>query len=170
MLKWVDKTPESVNADITRLFTTLRFPLHCFRGRTSSESSNSPTIGFGNPNKMPENNYGFGFSAYDGFWPSFSKEEAKSIGVQAKIIKELVEFITQSAGESKGLSIIEILRESAGTVDQSHIEDDQFVVGSETQLLLREKILLIVWFLKSSWSVNQSMRENLSTNYDLHLC
>ena len=75
------------------------------------------------------------FSAYDGFWPSFSKEEAKSIGVQAKIIKELVEFITQSAGESKGLSIIEILRESAGTVDQSHIEDDQFVVGSETQLL-----------------------------------
>ena len=141
MMKWVDKTPESVNADITRLFTTLRSRCIASEVELPSESSNSPTIGFGNPNKMPENNYGFGFSAYDGFWPSFSKEEAKSIGVQAKIIKELVEFITQSAGESKGLSIIEILRESAGTVDQSHIEDDQLVVGSETQLLLREKNL-----------------------------
>ena len=61
MMKWVDKTPESVNADITRLFTTLSSRCIASEVELPSESSNSPTIGFGNPNKMPENNYGFGF-------------------------------------------------------------------------------------------------------------
>ncbi len=139
MSKWSKRSPESVNADITRLFTSLRSRCLSAEIELPVSGSKSPTIGFGDTNKKPENNYGFGFSAYDGFWPSFSEEEAKILGVQAKIVKEMVEFITQSTIESQKLSIVEILREVAGKIDLTHIENDQLTMGAEQQLLLREK-------------------------------
>ena len=120
--KWTDKTPESVNADITRLFTTLRSRCAAAEVGLPAGASKSPTIGFGENNAKPKNNYGFGFSSYDGFWPSFTSEEAKILGIQAKIVKELVEFITQSSTDSQSLSIVEILREPAGKIDTNHIE------------------------------------------------
>ena len=139
MSKWSKKSAESVNADITRLFTSLRSRCLSAEIELPVSSSKSPTIGFGDTSKKPENNYGFGFSAYDGFWPSFSEEEAKILGVQAKIVKEMVEFITQSTIESQKLSIVQILREAAGKIDLTHIENDQLTMGVEQQLLLREK-------------------------------
>ena len=85
------------------------------------------------------NNFGFGFSSYDGFWPSFNPEEANIIGVQAKIIKEIVEILTQSVTESESLSLVEILREYAGEVDLKYIKNDQLNLSTEQQLLLRTK-------------------------------
>lgn len=139
MSKWSKKSAESVNADITRLFTSLRSRCLSAEIELPVSSSKSPTIGFGDTSKKPENNYGFGFSAYDGFWPSFSEEEAKILGVQAKIVKEMVEFITQSTIESQKLTIVQILREAAGKIDLTHIENDQLTIGVEQQLLLREE-------------------------------
>lgn len=139
MSKWSRKSAESVNADITRLFTSLRSRCLSAEIELPVSSSKSPTIGFGDANKRPENNYGFGFSAYDGFWPSFSEEEAKTLGVQAKIVKEMVEFITQSTIESQKLTIVQILREAAGKIDLTHIENDELTIGVEKQLLLREE-------------------------------
>ena len=137
MVKWKNKTAESVNADITRMFSSLRARCRAKDIELPSAVNKAPTIGFGSTNKKPENNYGFGFSAYDGFWPSFSQEEAKIIGVQAKIIKEIVEILTQSVTDKKKLKLIKILRESAGSVDIKHIKNDQLNLGSERHLLLQ---------------------------------
>ena len=138
LTKWSEKTAEAVNADITRLFTTLRSRCKSAKIDLPSNVSKAPKIGFGAINKKPENNYGFSFTSYDGFWPSFSKDEAKKLGVQAKIVKELVEFITLSSIESQKLSIIEIQREYAGSVDQKYIENDQLNIGSDKTFLLRD--------------------------------
>lgn len=138
LLKWSEKSPESVNADITRLFTTLRSRCQSAKIELPSNTSKTPTIGFGDTNKRPANNYGFGFSSYDGFWPSFTREEAKTIGVQAKIIKELVEYLTQSVTETQNLTLVEILREPAGAIDLKHVGDSRIVLGPEKILLLRD--------------------------------
>ena len=136
MAKWKPKTPESVNADITRLFTLLRNRCNAKKIGLPVVSTKSPTIGFGSPNKKIENNFGFGFSSYDGFWPSFTNEEAKILGVQAKIIKEIIELISQSTADFHNLAIEEILRESAGQIDTKHIGKDLLVLGAEEHLLL----------------------------------
>lgn len=138
MLKWSEKSPESVNADITRMFTSLRS--RCLAAQVSLpvDSSSTPSIGFGDSNSKPKITFGFGFKAYDGFWPSFSKEEAKIIGIQSKIVKELVEYITQSAIESRPMSIVEILRESAGKIDSTHIGKDEIKLGTQESMLLRQ--------------------------------
>ena len=40
--------------------------------------------------------FGFGFTSYDGFWPSFDKKEANTIYIQSKIIKEIVQYYLSS--------------------------------------------------------------------------
>ena len=137
MVKWKDSSAESVNADITRLFSSLRARCRSKEIELPSTANKSPTIGFGSANRKPENNYGFGFSSYDGFWPSFTREEAKILGVQAKIIKEIVEILSQSVSDFSDLTLIEILRESAGEVDRKHIKEDLLSLGAQRKLLLR---------------------------------
>ena len=139
MVRWKDSSAESVNADITRLFSSLRARCRSKQIELPSTASKSPTIGFGASGRKPENNYGFGFSSYDGFWPSFSQEEARVLGVQAKIIKEIVEMLSQSVSESFKLILVEILRESAGEIDRKHIKEDQLNLGVQQKLLLRSK-------------------------------
>jgi len=139
MVRWKDSSAESVNADITRLFSSLRARCRSKQIELPSTASKSPTIGFGASGRKPENNYGFGFSSYDGFWPSFSQEEARVLGVQAKIIKEIVEMLSQSVSESFKLILVEILRESAGEIDRKHIKEDQLNLGEQQKLLLRSK-------------------------------
>jgi hypothetical protein len=139
MIKWKNKAAESVNADITRLFSSLRARCRAKEIELPSAANKTPAINFGSTSNKPENNFGFGFSSYDGFWPSFNPEEANIIGVQAKIIKEIVEILTQSVTESESLSLVEILREYAGEVDLKYIKNDQLILGTEQQLLLRTK-------------------------------
>jgi len=150
MLKWKEKSPEAVNADITRMFTSLRSRCLSAEVGLPVESSSAPSIGFGESNAKPKVTFGFGFRAYDGFWPSFSKEEAKTLGIQSKIIKELVEYITQSAIESRPMSIVQILREPAGIIDRTHIGKDEIKLGKQESMLLREdlKIESLVFHIK----------------------
>ena len=107
MMKWVDKTPESVNADITRLFTTLRFPLHCFRGRTSLRKFKSPTIGFGNPNKMPENNYGLDFLPTMAFGLVSAKKRPKVLAFKLKLLKN---WWNSSLNPQENLKVFQLLK------------------------------------------------------------
>jgi hypothetical protein len=98
--------------------------------------SNSIT-NFGDPTTVDEEKYGFGLSSYDGFWPSFSKQEAKLLGVQSKIIATMVEYLANSSDEKYAITLVQIQRESAGSVDSNHIGDDELSSQNYESNLIR---------------------------------
>ena len=70
---WSRKSSAGINADITRLFTTLRNL--CSSNNISVESDSQNNINSFTPvPKEKSKKYGFGLSSYDGFWPSFLKK------------------------------------------------------------------------------------------------
>ena len=111
-----------VNAEINRLLSSV------------SRSCSSKKVKLGHSSMLSLNpfpdttentkGFGFGFSAYDGFWPSFTKSEANTILVQFKIIKELIEYLLNSYDDGEILNLISIKRESAGKTDSIHIGND----------------------------------------------
>ena len=128
-INWKKKTPESINADLTRMYTNLRDL--CSVTMWFSLNKIIPKLfGFGNPQEDNNEKYGFGFSTYDGFWPSFTVKEAKDIGIQSKIISNLVEYVADSSDENYGIQLIRILRESVGNEDAKHIAGDSLNISN----------------------------------------
>ena len=84
--------------------------------------------------------FGFGFTSYDGFWPSFDKREANTIYIQSKIIKEVVQYYLSSF-DSESTNLISVKRESAGRTDSLHILDDIFHPNSELTTLRSSKLI-----------------------------
>ena len=84
--------------------------------------------------------FGFGFTSYDGFWPSFDKREANTIYIQSKIIKEVVQYYLSSF-DSESTNLISVKRESAGSTDSLHILDDIFYPKSESTTLRSSKLI-----------------------------
>ena len=137
-INWKKKTPESINADLTRMYTNLRDL--CRRNNVVfAKQNNTQTFGFGNPQEDNNEKYGFGFSTYDGFWPSFTVKEAKDIGIQSKIISNLVEYVADSSDENYGIQLIRILRESVGNEDAKHIAGDSLNISNLERKLVRFK-------------------------------
>ena len=127
------QSSSSVNTEINKLLSYLR---RNFENRNIKLGR--PTKGeffndFSNPS--PPKKYGFGFSMYDGFWPSFDKKEANTILLQAKIIKELCEFLIGSFAPNESFRILSIKREPAGTEDLKHIQENQYSSGSNARML-----------------------------------
>ena len=91
------------------------------------------------PDQVVES-FGFGFKSYDGFWPSFDKEEANTIYIQSKIVKEIVQYYLSSF-DSESTNLISIKRESAGSTDSLHIQDDLFYPKSELSSLRSSNLL-----------------------------
>lgn len=119
-----DKSSESINADLTRLYSSLRELCKSNNIRFTQTVSNNNISNFGEPSTVEEVKYGFGLSSYDGFWPSFSKQEAKLLGAQSKIISMMIEYLANSSDEKYGITLVQINRESAGSEDSNHIGDD----------------------------------------------
>ena len=120
---WKKKSPEAINADLTRLYSNLREV--CKTQNIHFEQDETNNINpFGNNNQNESKKYGFGLSSYDGFWPSFSKDEAKLLGIQSKIITSLIEFLSESSNSEHKINLIKISRESVGSEDSQHIADD----------------------------------------------
>lgn len=136
-LNFNDKSSESINADLTRLYSSLRDLCSSnniiFKQATLSNSITN----FGDPTTVDEEKYGFGLSSYDGFWPSFSKQEAKLLGVQSKIIATMVEYLANSSDEKYAITLVQIQRESAGSVDSNHIGDDELSSQNYESNLIR---------------------------------
>ncbi|MDC3282553.1 hypothetical protein OAU80_00605 [Opitutales bacterium] len=84
--------------------------------------------------------FGFGFTSYDGFWPSFDKREANTIYIQSKIIKEFVQYYLSSF-DSESTNLISIKRESAGSTDSLHIQDDIFYPKSDSSSLRSSNLI-----------------------------
>jgi hypothetical protein len=132
---WKNKSPESINADLTRLYTQLRETCKKNNIDLGEEESNSLNP-FGENNEN-ENKYGFGLSSYDGFWPSFSRDEAKLLGIQSKIVGTLIEYLSEAASAEHRITLIQILREPVGKEDSQHITSDKLIYSSLPQKLVR---------------------------------
>ena len=85
-LGWKKRSPEAVNAEITKLFTNLRNQCNNAQLSLPSEEG-SLDSGFLNTTETVAETYGFGLSSYDGFWPNFNDEESMKLDIQGKIIK-----------------------------------------------------------------------------------
>jgi len=146
---WKIKSPESINADITRLYSNLNDT--CKSNNVDFEQTGNSAVNiFGNSNETPEKKYGFGLSSYDGFWPSFSKEEAQLLGIQSKIIASMVEFLAESSDSKHKITLMEILRESVGKEDSQHIASDILPVMQTRNKLIRfdERIKSFAFLIK----------------------
>ena len=140
---WKIKSPESINADITRLYSNLNDTCKSNNVHLEQSTNNAVNI-FGNTKDVSEKKYGFGLSSYDGFWPSFSKEEAQLLGIQSKIIASMVEFLAESSDSKHKITLLEILRESVGKEDSQHIASDILPV-----MLTRNKLIRFNGGIKS---------------------
>jgi len=133
---WKKKSPESINADITRLYSNLREICKTNNIYFQQDEANNINI-FGTKNESEGKQYGFGLSSYDGYWPNFSKEEAQLLGIQSKIITSLIDFLTESSSSDHKILLIHILRESAGKEDSQHIGSDLLSIQNIRNKLVR---------------------------------
>ena len=137
--KWANKSAESVNASITRLFSRLR--KKCKNSfislpQASNETPNSNLFQSSNFNKS-DDLFGFAFSSYDGFWPSFSAEEARKLGVQSEIINELIDHLSMCTDANHTIEIVSIKREIVGQIDKDNIGEDVLDLTDIEPLLFR---------------------------------
>lgn len=138
-LEWKKRSPEAINAEITKLFTNLRN--QCKNAQLFLPAAeNAVDSTFSNESEGISETYGFGLSAYDGFWPNFDEEESKKLDIQGKIIKELVGFLCNSTDDTYPLSLLEIKREAVGPTDKKHIGADRIILDGKTNFLLRSKL------------------------------
>lgn len=133
---WKNKSPESINADLTRLYSRLRSM--CKKNNIDcNQNESTGSNPFGVANQAEEKKYGFGLSSYDGFWPSFSKNEAKLLGIQSKIISTLIEYLTESSNGEHRINLLTVSREPVGEEDSQHIAGDQLTSPNFTDKLVR---------------------------------
>lgn len=131
---YLTHTPQSasgVNAYLNRLLPSLKN--RCITNGVKPSASNAAVFGE-EANKVKE--FGFGFSAYNGYWPSFDKSEASLIEIQAKIVNQIIDALASSTVDGQLLELEFIKREAVGITDKKYIASD--LVGDITnQLLLR---------------------------------
>jgi len=109
----------SVSAYLTRLFTSLK--IRCTTNSIKLQSLNEGNL----PSSVVgDDKFGFGFSSYDGFWPSFDKKEANLLEKQAKVVNEVVDALASSTPPDRSITLHFIKREAVGTTDSKHIEKD----------------------------------------------
>ena len=123
----------SVNTEITKLLSFLNRSFENRKVKLGSNKINTLNM-FATENLKPTR-YGFGFAAYDGFWPSFDREESNNLLKQAKVIKEVCEFLLDSYETNENFNLLSIKRESAGDEDSKHIGENQYIVNPEVKLL-----------------------------------
>ena len=129
-------TPQSssaVNTEITKLLSFLNRSFENRKVKLGSNKINNINIFVTESPKT--NRFGFGFAAYDGFWPSFDREESNNLLKQAKVIKEVCEFLLDSYETNENFNLVSIKRESAGDEDSKHIGENQYLITPEVKLL-----------------------------------
>jgi len=127
------KSSSGVNTEINKLLSFLNRTFDSRKVKLGF--SNLSETNFFTPQNQQPKRYGFGFTAYDGFWPSFEKQEANDLLKQAKIIKEMCEFLLDSFDANENFNLITIKRETAGSEDNKHIGDNLYAKNSDTHLL-----------------------------------
>jgi len=136
---YLSHTPQSasgVNAYLNRLLPSLKN--RCITNGVKPSVSNAVFLG---DELTKSKEFGFGFSAYNGYWPSFDKSEASLIEIQAKIVNQIIDALASSTVDGQLLELEFVKREAVGITDKKYIAND--LVGSiSNQLLLRSSPLL----------------------------
>ena len=133
------RSSSSINTEINKLLSYLS---RTFDGRNVKLGNSQPSeLFFSTQDLTKEKKYGFGFSAYDGFWPSFNKSEANIILIQANIVKEICEFLLDSFDLGESFTLLSIKREAAGSEDKKHIGDSHYVNTNQTTYLRDGKLV-----------------------------
>ena len=89
---------------------------------------------------MKNQPFGFSFTSYDGFWPSFSTDESRRLGIQTEIVKELIDHLSLSTDSNHSVEILSLQRETVGEIDKSNIGSDAFDVSKLRNGLMRDLI------------------------------
>jgi len=100
------KSSSGVNTEINKLLSFLNRTFDSRKVKLGFSNLSEPN--FFTPQNQQPKRYGFGFTAYDGFWPSFEKQEANDLLKQAKIIKEMCEFLLDSFDDNENFNLITI--------------------------------------------------------------
>ena len=136
---YLTHSPQSasgVNAFLNRLLPNLKN--RCITNGVKPIANNTAVFG---DEAARNKEFGFGFSAYSGYWPSFDKTEASLIEIQAKIVNQIIDALASSTMDGQLLELEFIKREAAGVTDKKYIASD--LVGNiSNQLLLRSSPLL----------------------------
>lgn len=136
---YLTHSPQSasgVNAFLNRLLPNLKN--RCITNGVKPIANNTAVFG---DDAAKSKEFGFGFSAYSGYWPSFDKSEASLIEIQAKIVSQIIDALASSTEDGQLLELEFIKREVAGITDKKYIASD--LVGNiSNQLLLRSSPLL----------------------------
>ena len=136
---YLSHTPQSasgVNAYLNRLLPSLKN--RCITNGVKPSVSNAVFLG---DELTKSKEFGFGFSAYNGYWPSFDKSEASLIEIQAKIVNQIIDALASSTVDGQLLELEFVKREAVGITDKKYIAND--LVGSiSNQLLLRSSPIL----------------------------
>ena len=127
------QSSSSVNTEITKLLSFLNRSFENRKVKLGSYKIDNLNMFSAESPKAVR--YGFGFAAYDGFWPSFDREEANNLIKQAKVIKEICEFLLDSYETNENFNLLSIKRESAGDEDSKHIGENQYLANPEIKLL-----------------------------------
>ena len=133
-----NKSSSSINTELTRLISQLL--RECEKSNVNFISENNTPSPFLETDQKTSG-FSFGFSGYDGFWPSFEKEEANRISVQSKIIKQIVEIFLNSFKHHESPTLYSIKREAAGQIDRKYINDDLITINTGISLLRSVKFL-----------------------------
>jgi len=134
---WKNKDSESVNSTLIRQFSQLRNLCKEKYVILPGQNNSSPSAPFLENTPRPTSEFGFGFRAYDGNWPNFSEEESQKLGIQMAIIKQIVEYLSKSATANHPLSLVRILRESVGPIDERNIGVDKLDLSQYNKKLLK---------------------------------
>ena len=132
------QSSSSINTEITKLISYLRRTFDNRNIKLGISQLNEQFLAYSNLEK--EKKYGFGFTAYDGFWPSFDKKEANTILMQAKIIKEMCDFLLDSFEPGESFTLISVKREAAGKEDLKHIGENLYQKNNLTETLRNGKL------------------------------
>ncbi len=151
--KYQNKSASMINGEINRLLPSLRNRCKD-AGVTITEPKNQGAFSFDDSSEK-NNEYGFGFTAYDGFWPNFDKTEANLLGLQSAIIKEVVDFIT-AAANGNSLKIYSIKREAVGDTDKKHIGSEELVTSNLKLFGHLKNVKSLMFEVKFTGKTNQA--------------
>jgi hypothetical protein len=136
-INWDPKDTDSINSILSRQYTQLRELCRKNNIILPGSQSSNPGNPFPLTNNPPRAEFGFGFKAYDGNWPTFTAEEAQRLGMQMEIIRQIVEFLSKSSTDGHSLRLISILREPVGPMDDKNIGDDKLSLAECKSKLLK---------------------------------
>ena len=135
------KSSDDVNAEISRFLDRHRKEAVenglTIRG-ASEASSDSPGLFPGGGPEI-EDREGFGFSGYDGAWPSISDEEARGLLKQKLILEKLLAALFKSRPDDEPLEILGLRRETVGEVDEREAGGEALAIEPLAGLLAKRK-------------------------------